>query len=1052
VNPVASPMTAELARAVHMYLAHTPSRLLVVQAEDIFGVREQANMPGTVEEQPNWRRKLPLTLEDMERDARFIALTEALAKARPAPPVRRRTHAAARAIIPRCTYRVQLNSAFTFKDATALIPYLARLGVSHVYCSPYLRARKGSTHGYDIIDHNALNPEIGTQEDFERFVQTLRDHDMGHILDMVPNHMGVLGADNAWWLDVLENGPGSAYAQFFDIEWHPANATFENKVLIPVLGDQYGLVLERGELKLAFNAAAGELSVAYYDHRFPIDPREYPVVLKPAADALHGSGVPADTAAEFASLCSAFANLPERDVSSAERRLERQRNKDVHKRHLARLAGAHAGIARAVEHAVNQFNGDPEERASFERFHELLERQAYRLSSWRVAADEINYRRFFDINDLAALRMEHEEVFEATHRFVLTLAAAGKIDGLRIDHPDGLYDPEQYFRRLQQRYAQVAGIDAGPENGRPARPLYLLIEKIAAGHERLPESWAVHGTSGYRFATAVNAVLVDHKAADEMEAVYRGFAPDAPAYPSAVYDGKITIMRSALASPLLMLATELLRIAYADRRTRDYTLNHLRYALAEFVACFPVYRTYIVDKPSTQDRRYIDWAIAQARRRSRFADTSIYEFLRHVLLNEPLAHASAEQRERVRAFAIKMQQFTAPVTAKGIEDTAFYRYSRLASLNDVAGDPSQFGMPVSGFHGSCAERGANRPHTMLATSTHDNKRSEDVRARIDVLSEMPDAWRKLLRRWDRVNRPKKTLIDGAPAPSPNDEYLLYQVLLGTFTPETDGDLETYRERIEAYMLKAVREAKVYTSWIAPNGEYEGAVSSFVRALLAPERRNLFLKDLRAHAKTFAWFGMLNSLTMTLLKLTCPGVPDIYQGNETLDLSLVDPDNRRPVDYAQRARMLEELESFEREGKLGDAARALASSLTDGRAKAWIVWRTLAVRRAHRELYDFGQYVPLPASGTHAEHVIAFMRRRGGKTAVTIGGRLWMKLGGEIGELPVGNATWGDTAIDAGPLQGTFENVYTGERVEAADGKLSLGRVFSAFPAALLLQV
>jgi (1->4)-alpha-D-glucan 1-alpha-D-glucosylmutase len=724
----------------------------------------------------------------------------------------------------------------------------------------------------------------------------------------------------------------------------------------------------------------------------------------------------------------------------------------VHKRHLARLAAAHVEIARAVGQAVNHFNGRPEDRTSFERLHALLERQAYRLSSWRVAADEINYRRFFDINELAALRMENEHVFEATHRFVLALAAAGKIDGLRIDHPDGLYDPEQYFRRVQQRYAQLAGIDAGPENGRPARPLYLIIEKIAAGHERLPESWAVHGTSGYRFATAVNAVLVDHKAADEMERVYRGFATDAPAYPASVYDGKITIMRSALASPLLMLATELLRIARADRRTRDYTLNHVRYALAEFVACFPVYRTYILDKPSTQDRRYIDWAIAQARRRSRFADATIYEFVRSVLLNEPPPDASAELKERVRAFAIKMQQFTAPVTAKGIEDTAFYRYNRLASLNDVAGDPSQFGMPLSGFHGSCAERCANRPHTMLATSTHDNKRSEDVRARIDVLSEMPEAWRKLLRRWDRVNRPKKTLVDGEPSPTPNDEYLLYQVLLGTFTPETDADLETYFERIEAYMLKAVREAKVHTSWIAPNAEYEGAVSAFVRALLAPERRNLFLKDLRAHAKTFAWFGMLNSLTMVLLKLTCPGVPDIYQGNETLDLSLVDPDNRRPIDYAQRARTLDELETLEPEGNPGEAARAFASSLTDGRAKTWIVWRTLAVRRAHRELYDLGQYVPLNTSGAHSDHVIAFMRRHGGKTAVTIGGRFWMKLGGDVGMLPLGEAVWGDTTIDAGPLNGAFQNVYTGERVEVTDGKLPMGRVLSAFPAALLLQV
>ncbi|MGZ8231800.1 MAG: malto-oligosyltrehalose synthase, partial [Burkholderiales bacterium] len=1050
-SPIA-PMTPELARALYAFLARTPSRLLVVQPEDVLGVREQANMPGTAVEQPNWRRKLPLTLEEIERDPRFLALTEALGRERPAPQTRRTAQPAARAKIPRCTYRLQLNSTFTFTDATALVPYLADLGVSHVYCSPYLRARKGSTHGYDIIDHNALNPEIGTQDDFERFVQTLRSHEMGHILDMVPNHMGVLGGDNAWWLDVLENGQASAYADFFDIEWQPASAPFTNKVLTPVLGDQYGLVLERGELKVAFNAATGELSVMYYDHRFPVDPREYPMVLKRAHDALQPGEITAEGAADFASLCSAFGNLPDRDDPTPERRAERQRNKDVHKRQLARLAADYPPVARAIERAAQDFS-NAEERASIERLHELLERQPYRLSSWRVAADEINYRRFFDINELAALRMENEHVFEATHRFVLALAADGKIDGLRIDHPDGLYDPEQYFHRVQKRYAELAGIDCDPgEDGRPARPLYLIIEKIAAGHERLPDSWAVHGTSGYRFATAVNAVLVDHAAADEMERAYRGFAPDARPYHESVYDGKITIMKAALASPLMMLTTELLRIARADRRTRDYTLNNLRYALAEFVACFPVYRTYILDKPSTQDRRYIDWAIAQACARSRAADPSIYEFVRRVLLNEPPEDGTAELKSRVRSFAIKMQQFTAPVTAKGVEDTAFYRYHRLVSLNDVAGDPDQFGMPVSAFHGACAERCAHRPHTMLATSTHDNKRSEDVRARIDVISEMPDAWRRLLRRWDRINRPKKSRIEGEPAPSSNDEYLLYQILLGTFTPETDRELETYCERIEAYMLKAVREAKAQTSWINPNAHYENAVASFVRALLADDRRNLFLKDLRMEAKTFAWFGMLNSLTMTVLKLTCPGVPDIYQGNETHDLSLVDPDNRRPVDYATRRRMLDELKALERKDDLAAATRTLADNLLDGRAKMWIVWRTLMLRRTHRELFDFGQYVPLQAIGARSDHVIAFVRRNGNRRAVTIAGRLWMKLGGAPGTLPLGEAAWGDTEIDAGPLTGTLENVYTGERVEVVGGKIPVARAFATFPASLLVQL
>ncbi|HYH43877.1 MAG TPA: malto-oligosyltrehalose synthase, partial [Burkholderiales bacterium] len=880
VNPVGSPMTPELALAMHTYLAHTPSRILIVQPEDVLEVLEQANMPGTVEEQPNWRRKLPLSLEEIETDPRFAATTEMLARLRPHPQASRAASGAgSRPRIPRCTYRFQLHSDFTFADASALVPYLARLGVSDVYCSPYLRARPGSRHGYDIIDHNALNPEIGTAEDFERFVATLSDHGMGHILDIVPNHMGVMGADNAWWLDVLENGPASAFAAFFDIEWHPGNPALENKVLIPVLGDQYGLVLEKGELKVAFDAAAGELSLTYYDHRFPIDPREYPRILSGALGGLAAGDIPPHAASDLASVCAAFGHLPRREDLTAERKAERQRDKDVHTRQLARLAAEHPAILRAIEQAIQAFNGRAEDRSSFERLHELLENQAYRLSSWRVAADEINYRRFFDINDLAALRMEDENVFEATHRLVLALAASGKVNGLRIDHPDGLYDPDQYFRRLQQRYAQLAGVDLKPgEDGRPARPLYVVIEKIAAPHEKLPESWAVYGTSGYRYAVLVNGVFVDPEAAEEMERVYRDFADDAVDYEDTVYQGKRAIMQAALASPLAMLAAELKRIAHADRRTRDYTLNNLRNALAEVVACFPVYRTYIVEGPSAQDRRYIEWAVAQARRRSLAADTTILDFVQRMLLAEAAPDAPPELRERIRTFAMKMQQFTSPVTAKGIEDTAFYRYNRLVSLNDVGGDPDQFGVTVSAYHGASAERAAHRPHTMLATSTHDNKRSEDVRARIDVISEMPGEWRKLLRRWERMNRSKKGTADGAAAPSANDEYLLYQVLLGTL-PAAAGDeaLEDYTARIEAYMLKALREAKVHTSWINPGEQYENATTGFVRALLAPSPRNLFLKDLREQVGGIAWFGMHNSLSMTLLKLTSPGAPDIYQG-------------------------------------------------------------------------------------------------------------------------------------------------------------------------------
>jgi (1->4)-alpha-D-glucan 1-alpha-D-glucosylmutase len=810
-------------------------------------------------------------------------------------------------------------------------------------------------------------------------------------------------------------------------------------------------VLERSEFKLTFKSDAGEVSLCYYDHRFPIDPGTYPRILEAASSALNGADVPPHASAELATLSSAFGHLPSREDTAPEHRAERQRNKDVYKRQLARLVAEHAAIARTIEQAVQSFNGVAGDRASFERLHELLEHQAYRLSSWRVAADEINYRRFFDINDLAALRMENEAAFEATHRFVLNLCAEGKVDGLRIDHPDGLYDPEQYFRRLQHRYAQLASAELEPgEDGRPPRPLYVVVEKIAASHEKLPENWAVYGTSGYRFATVVNNVLVDCTAAEAMERVYREFAPDAADYAQSTYKGKHQIMQAALAAPLMMLATELTRIARADRRTRDYTLNSLRYALAEVVACFPVYRTYIVESPSPQDRRYIEWAVAQARRRGHAADSTIFEFVQRMLLAEAPQDASQELKSRIREFAMKVQQFTAPVTAKGVEDTAFYRYNRLVSLNDVGGDPEQFGMPVSAFHGATAERAAHRPHTMLATSTHDNKRSEDVRARIDVLSEMPDEWRTLLRRWERMNRNKKVVVEKSAAPDANDEYLLYQTLLGTFAPEDmDASAVTkYCERIEAYMLKAVREAKVHTGWINPNTEYENAVSEFVRALLAPSSRNLFLKDLCIRSRTLAWFGMLNSLSMTLLKLASPGVPDIYQGNEISEFSLVDPDNRRPVDYAKRGQLLDQLARLGKSSRLAEDIKRLAANGLNGGAKTWIIWRTLALRKTEPELFRTSQYVPLQAQGEHAEHIIAFMRRRGNRALIAIAGRLWMKLGTREGQLPLG-ATWGDTTIDAGPLTGDLANVLTGETVQVRDGRIRIGEALRSFPAALL---
>ncbi|MES2532528.1 MAG: malto-oligosyltrehalose synthase, partial [Pseudomonadota bacterium] len=803
----AQALSADVVSAIHAFVASTPSQVMMVQLEDAIGMPEQANMPGTTDAHPNWQRKLTLDLQQLSVDPQTLQLCETLAAIRPHPVSQA---AAGRSIdtrIPRATYRLQFHKDFRFDDAIEILPYLARLGVSHVYCSPIQRARPGSMHGYDVVAHDEINPELGGPEGFERFSAALRAHGMGQLLDLVPNHMGVLGADNAWWTDVLENGPASLYAQHFDIDWQPLNLELQGKVLLPVLGDHYGDVLARGELVLAFDAAAGSLGIGYHEHHFPLAPESYAQVLQRAEPRVTDPEV----AASLASIAAAFGHLPARQAPEPDAVAERARDKEMLKSRLARLVSRQLGVAQAIAASVAEFNA-PAER---DTLHALLELQAYRLAYWRVAADEINYRRFFDINELAALRIEREPVFEATHGMALDLAARGVVDGLRIDHPDGLYDPAQYFQRLQEGYARRAGLVLpGPDaEGRPARPLYVVAEKIAASHEEVPVEWHVHGTTGYRFATVVNGVLLDMRTAERFARIWRSFTGVQDAFDELAYRGKRSIMRNALASELTVLSTELLRIARADRRTRDYTLNTLRRALSEVAASMPVYRSYIIDAPSAQDLKFIDWAVDHARERSLDADTTVFDFVRRALLGQTVSQADDALQARTRRFAIRFQQFSAPVAAKGVEDTAFYRYFPLSSLNEVGGEPAIFGMSVAQFHEASADRAKRWPHTMLATSTHDNKRSEDVRNRIDVLSELPATWRLALRRWRAMNRP---VDDPAPQmPSAADEYLLYQTLLGAL-PVGGLDESTraeFAERIERYALKAARESKAHTSWV-----------------------------------------------------------------------------------------------------------------------------------------------------------------------------------------------------------------------------------------------
>jgi (1->4)-alpha-D-glucan 1-alpha-D-glucosylmutase len=1068
INPVSLPgLTEELSLAIHTFLARTPSSVMMVQLEDVLRLADQVNLPGTTAETyPSWRRRIPLPLESWSGDSAFLRLAAAIRSERCAfthrrGPLRGRF----RARIPRATYRVQLNRDFTFRDATAIVPYLCRLGISHVYCSPYLKARPGSSHGYDITDHNALNPEIGTEEEFEAFVTTLREHGMGQILDVVPNHMGVMGTDNQWWLDVLENGPASVFASYFDIDWFPVKPELHGKVLLPILGTRYGEVLERGELQLHFDAQRGSFSVSCYHHRLPVAPEEYPRLLRHRIDGLEirlGPAHPGLLALQ--SIIAAFEHLPGRGVSAPDKLLERHRDLAFNKERLAQLCPAQPAILRHIEELVREYNGSPGDAASFDLLHELLEQQPWRLADWHAASDDINYRRFFDINDLAGLRMEDPRVFDATHRLVLKFLAQRKIEGLRVDHPDGLFDPQGYFERLQSRAAVALGVaTAAQDPGRQpsnAPVIYVVAEKVLASHEHLPETWPVHGTTGYDFLNQATGLFIHSPGARRLARLYATHIGQRSDFDQVVYGCKRFIMRYTLASELNVLATELNRISEGNRHTRDYTLNRLRHTLTEVVAWLPVYRTYVRDgEAATVDRHYIEWAVRTAKKRSPAEDVSVFDFVQNVLLGEPLAGTGQGDEAAIRRFVMHFQQLTGPVMAKALEDTAFYRYVPLVASNEVGGDPRRLGVSVAAFHAANRERSRHWPHSMLATSTHDNKRSEDARLRIAAISQVDREWREHVRRWFRINRSRHVILDDETAPSANDEYLLYQTLIATWPVEDPDEAAcaAFVDRIDAYMVKAAREAKQHTSWVNPNREYEQVLSQFVRVLLERGEGNLFLNDMVPVARQLAAIAMRASLSQVLLKLTSPGVPDIYQGNEIWDFSLVDPDNRRAVDHALHDRMLGELEAVVRNAgsALADAVRELVGSAQDGRVKLYVTWRTLQFRKGRERLFAEGRYLPLKVSGARAAHVCAYARRRGREVAIVVVPRLYAALLRDAEETCSEVSVWTNTRVALGnlPVGEVLVNHMTGERVRLSSGEkgktVAARDLFAAFPVALL---
>jgi (1->4)-alpha-D-glucan 1-alpha-D-glucosylmutase len=943
--------------------------------------------------------------------------------------------------IPTCTYRLQFNRQFTFAQAREIVPYLHALGVSDAYASPYFQARAESLHGYEITDHNKLNAAIGSRAEYEAWVAELHGHQMGQVLDFVPNHMGIAEPLNQWWMDVLENGPSSMYAPYFDIDWHPLKSDLHDKVLLPILSDQYGRVLDRGELRVRFEEGAFYLS--YHDRKLPIAPGTYRYILKIALQNL-AEYKNQDFYAELQSIVTALEYLPRHTETDPRRIAERVREKEIVKRRLERRCAEAPEVQQAIENALRQINGKPGDARSFDTLDELLNAQSYRLAFWRVAAEEINYRRFFDVNDLAAIRMELPEVFDEAHKLLLDLVRAGAVTGLRIDHPDGLYFPQEYFEKLQRRCAEALGM-ALPKDG---RALYMIVEKILTGGEGLRKDWPVHGTTGYDFANQVTQLLIDSSAETEMTKTFHRFLGHSLHFGHLAYAKKLLVMRLALANDVNVLGNMVDRLSEQNRWYRDFTLEALARAVRETIACFPVYRTYLAPgRPvSDEDRQVVERAVAAAKRRNPALEESVFNFLRDILLFRFPENLDDDARAAHTHFVLKFQQATGPIMAKGLEDTVFYIYNRLAALNEVGGEPQQFGIGLDAFHERNLDRQRNWPATLLATSTHDTKRSEDVRARMVAISELPQLWRRSIQRWRLLNRKWKRTIDEAQAPDPNEEYLLYQTLLGTWPVNTHSQAEQsasaeYVARIQAYMAKALNEAKLNTSWIRPNEDWLGAMRDFVAKILETSAKNKFLPNFIPVVEEIARLGAINSLTQTLLRLTSPGVPDIYQGNEIWDFSLVDPDNRRPVDYKHRREMLASIAKAKPE--------ELLQSWPDGRIKMFLTQRALQFRREHADLFQSGNYLPLRASGNLADCCISFARQLNDEWIVVIAPR----LSSRIGFPPVGER-WKDTVVDL-PESLSLEHAHellTCRELRHEGRRISIADVMSILPFSVITNL
>lgn len=966
--------------------------------------------------------------------------------------------------IPVSTYRLQLHAGLSLKSANGLVEYLHQLGISDVYVSPLTEAQPGSVHGYDVINHRRLNPEIGSEEELAEFAHRLKERGMGIVADIVPNHMSIANSRNRWWQDVLENGPSSPHAGFFDIDWNPPKADLANKVLLPVLGDQFGKVLENGEIFVL--REDGEFVACYGDNRFPVAPRSFTWILEPALQLLvEKIGDSAPDVLELESIINAIEHLAPRTETDRAKIRERKREIQVIKRRIATLCRAGAEVRAAIAESIDKLNGAKGKPESFDRLEGLLADQAYRLSFWKVASDEINYRRFFDVNDLAAIRVEERAVFAAVHELVFHFIERGWVTGFRVDHVDGLFDPEQYLRRLRSGCATAMTGESREAARRTAhdgenakRRFYVVVEKILGENEVARRDWAIFGTTGYDFLNVVNGLLVARENRARFHDLYRRFIGESVDFRDVVYESKKLVIRTAMSGELAVLSRHMDRISEQHRWSRDFTLNSLADALIEVIACFPVYRSYVRPQSGIvgkEDKQHILTAIARAKMRNPTTSASIFDFIASVLLLQHPQGITAAQRADRREFAARFQQFTAPVMAKGYEDTALYRYYPLASLNEVGGDPDRFGITVEEFHQWNHRMLENWPGSFSATSTHDTKRSEDVRARLDALSEIPDEWEKAIGRWYLMNRPARLKVDEREVPDANEEYFLYQTLVGTW-PMALGrvvERQQYIERIRAYMDKAVKEAKVHTSWMNANEEYDQALRRFLDSILAAE--SPFVADLAAFQRPIARAGMLNSLTQLLLKIGTPGVADFYQGSEIWDLSLVDPDNRRLVDFSLRRAMLEKIKKGVDEDR-GALVRELLKDMESGAIKMYVMNRALEFRCANRELFEAGSYLPLAVRGERANNAVAFARLLEDRQVIVVAGRFFMGLP-EMPPLPVDPCVWGETCLGLarGLDAAAYTDLFTGGTLRpetVSDGRgLKLAQVFAQMPLAMLVS-